>query len=82
MDPGKVTGRLDHNVLVVNHLGRHRDFNHPQILLRTQNNRKLYNSLELFFQQATEAGSNAIDYYETFDDEHGPKRQKKVLDNF
>jgi len=41
MDPGKVTGRLDHNVVVVNHLGRHRDFNHPQILLRTRTKNKL-----------------------------------------
>jgi len=52
------------------------------VLAVKRNNRNLYKSLELFFQQATEAGSNAIDYYETYDYEHGAKRHKKVLDNF
>ena len=51
------------------------------VLAVKRNNRKLYKSLELSFQQATEAGSNNIDYYETYDDEHGAKRHKKVLDN-
>ena len=48
------------------------------VLAVKKNNRKLYESLELFFQQATEAGSNAIDYYETFDDEHGRKTQESI----
>jgi predicted transposase YbfD/YdcC len=47
------------------------------VLAVKRNNSKLYESLELFFQQATPGSSNNIDYHETFDDAHGRKDTRK-----
>ena len=47
------------------------------VLAVKKNNKKLYEGLELFFQQVTQASSTSIDYYESFTKEHGREDTRK-----
>ena len=53
------------------------DSNADYVLAVKKNNRNLYNSLELSFQQATRANSSNLDYYETFNNGHGRKEIRR-----